>query len=59
MYSPFTSYMKIGISGLQNSLMNWRHMPQGEAGGEMSVATARARKVVSPSDWYERVELVV
>ena len=27
----------------QNSLINWRHMPQGDAGGVISVETAMAR----------------
>jgi hypothetical protein len=35
----------------QNSLMNCLHMPQGLAGGEMSVATAMARKSPALAPW--------
>jgi len=35
----------------QNSRMNCLHMPQGLAGGEMSVATAMARKSPALAPW--------
>lgn len=42
-HRPSRSYIMTGMCGSQNSRMNCLHMPQGDAGGEMSVATARAR----------------
>lgn len=37
----------------QNSLINCLHMPQGLAGGVMSVATAMARKSPGFAPWFE------
>ncbi len=41
---PQISMMETLVLTSQNSRMNCLHMPQGLAGGEMSVATAMARK---------------
>lgn len=48
-YLPSLSNMKTGISSPQNSLRNCLHIPHGLAGGEISVATARALKSRWPS----------
>jgi hypothetical protein len=49
-----TSRIRVRIRGFltsQNSRMNCLHMPQGLAGGEMSVATAMARKSPALAPW--------